>query len=149
MKEKTELVPCEICGYPVVHYEYGGYSYCEKCGWRRGGDNTELGQQWGISYPMLVSLSHAREQYKQGLPFKADFDEFIQGLFFYSEMLFDYQGTTCEVFLKGDEKSDIIVFCCTEFQQEYFSEKDFREKANIHGKCLKDIWDEVQNPRFM
>ncbi len=31
MKEKTELVPCEICGYPVVHYEYGGYSYCEKC----------------------------------------------------------------------------------------------------------------------
>ena len=59
------------------------------------------------------------------------------------------QGTTCEVFLKGDEKSDIIVFCCTEFQQEYFSEKDFREKANIHGKCLKDIWDEVQNPRFM
>ena len=149
MKEKTELVPCEICGYPVVHYEYGGYSYCEKCGWRRGADNTELEQQWGISYPMLVSLSHAREQYKQGLPFKADFDEFIQGLFFYSELLFDYQGTTCEVFLKGDEKSDTIVFCCTEFQQEYFSEKDFREKANIHGKCLKDIWDEVQNPRFM
>ena len=81
MKEKTELVPCEICGYPVVHHEYGGYSYCEKCGWRRGGDNTELEQQWGISYPMLVSLSHARAQYKQSLPFKADFDEFIRGDF--------------------------------------------------------------------
>lgn len=31
---------------------------------------------------MLVSLSRAREQYKQGLPFKADFDEFIRELFF-------------------------------------------------------------------
>ena len=149
MKEKNELVPCEICGYPVVHYEYGFYQDCPKCGWRRGGDNTELEQQWGISYPMLVSLSRAREQYKQGLPFKADFDEFIRGLLFYSEMLFDYRGTTYEVFMKGDEKSDIIVFCCAEFQQEFFSEKDFREKANINGNLLKDIWDEVQDPRYM
>ena len=98
---------------------------------------------------MLVSLSRAREQYKQGLPFKADFDEFIRGLLFYSEMLFDYRGTTYEVFMKGDEKSDIIVFCCAEFQQEFFSEKDFREKANINGNLLKDIWDEVQDPRYM
>ena len=98
---------------------------------------------------MLVSLSHEKEQYKQGLPFKADFDEFIRELFFYSEMLFDYKQTTYEVFLKGDEESDMIVFCCTDFQQEYFSEKYFREKANINGDLLKDIWDEVQHPRFM
>ena len=57
--------------------------------------------------------------------------------------------TTYEVFLKGDEESDMIVFCCTDFQQVYFSEKDFREKANINGDLLKDIWDEVQDPRFM
>lgn len=43
----------------------------------------------------------------------------------------------------------MIVFCCTDFQQEYFSEKDFREKVNINGDLLKDIWDEVQHPRFM
>ena len=51
--------------------------------------------------------------------------------------------------MKGDEESDMIVFCCTDFQQEYFSEKDFREKVNINGDLLKDIWDEVQDPRFM
>lgn len=151
MKEKikSEMRSCEICGYPVVHYEYGFYQDCPKCGWRRDSDNIELEQQWGISYPMLVSLSRAREQYKQGLPFKADFDEFIRELFFYSEMLFDYKQTTYEVFLKGDEESDMIVFCCTDFQQEYFSEKDFREKVNINGDLLKDIWDEVQDPRYM
>ena len=153
MKEKikSEMRSCEICGYPVVHYEYGFYQDCPKCGLRRGGDNTELEQQWGISYPMLVSLSHAREQYKQGLPFKADFDEFIRGLLFYSEMLFDYQGETYEAYLYRNKNVEPykFVFCCTEFQQEYFSEKDFRENANILGKCLKDIWDEVQDPRYM
>ena len=135
----------------MLHNEYGIYQDCPKCGWRRGGDNTELEQQWGISYPMLVSLSHAREQYKQGLPFKADFDEFIKGLLFYSEMLFDYQGETYEAYLYRNKNVEPykFVFCCTEFQQEYFSEKDFREKANILGKCLKDIWDEVQDPRYM
>ena len=96
---KEEVLLCEICGYPIIHNEYGSYQTCPKCGWRRGGDNTELEQQWGISYPMLVSLSHAREQYRQGLQFKADFDEFIRGLFFYSEMLFDHEQTTYEVFL--------------------------------------------------
>ena len=114
-------------------------------------DNTELEQQWGISYPMLVSLSHAREQYKQGLPFKADFDEFIRGLLFYSEMLFDYQGETYEAYLYRNKNVEPykFVFCCAEFQQDFFSEKDFREKANINGNLLKDIWDEVQDPRYM
>lgn len=146
---KEEIVLCEICGYPVLHNEYGFYQDCPKCGWRCGADNRVLERQWGISYPMLVSLSHAKKQYQKRIPFKADFDEFIRGLFFYSEMLFDYQGTTFEVFLKGAEKSDIIVFCCMEFQQEYFSEKDFRQKANIDGTLLKDLWVKVQNPRYM
>ena len=151
MKEKYELVPCEICGYPIVHYEHGGYSYCKNCGWRRGCDNTVLERQWGISYPMLVSLSHAKVQYKQGLPFKADFDEFVKGLLFYSEMLVDYQGVTYEAYLYRDKEVEPykFVFCCADFQQEYFSEKDFREKANIDGNLLKDLWDEVQNPRYM
>lgn len=146
---KEEIVSCEICGTPVIHNEYGFYEDCPRCGWRRGGDNTELEMQWGISYPMLVSLSHAKEQYKAGMPFKADFDEFVRGLLFYSEMLFDYQGETYEVFLKGDEKTDSVVFCCAEFQQEYNSEKEFREHANIYGKLLKDIWDDVHDPRYM
>ena len=99
MKGKTELVPCEICGRPIVRSEHGGYSYCENCGWRRGGDNEGLERQWGISYPMLVSLSHARAQYRQGLSFKADLDEFVNGALFYGEMLFDFGGETYEVYL--------------------------------------------------
>ena len=100
---------------------------------------------------MLVSLSRASKQYKQGLPFKADFDEFIRGLLFYSEMLFDYQGETYEAYLYRNKNVERYKFgfCCAEFQQEFFSEKDFREKATINGNLLKDIWDEVQDPRYM
>ena len=153
MKEvmKQEIVSCEICGHPVIDHESGVCMRCEKCGWQSGGDNMVLERQWGISYPMLVSLSHAKEQYKQGLPFKADFDEFVRGLLFYSEMLFDYHGETYEAYLYRDKEHEPykFVFCCAEFQQEYDSEQEFCEKANIRGKRLKDIWSEVQDPRYM
>ena len=41
---------------------------------------------------MLVTPTTAREQYRQGKPFKATFEEFSNGLFFYSEMLFEYNN---------------------------------------------------------
>ena len=138
MKEviKQEIVSCEICGHPVIDHESGVCMRCEKCGWQSGGDNTVLEQQWGISYPMLVSL---------------DFDEFVRGLLFYSEMLFDYHGETYEAYLYRDKEHEPykFVFCCAEFRQEYDSEQEFCEKANIRGKRLKDIWNEVQDPRYM
>ncbi len=149
---KTEVVPCEVCGHPVLHFEHGGYEYCRNCGWRRGCDNTKMEEWHGISYPMLVPLSRAKEQYKRGLPFKASFDEFVRGLLFYSEMLFDYSGETYEVFKQGKDYSGepyTIVFCCAAFQYTYNSKEDFIDNASISGKLLKDIWSKVENPRFM
>jgi hypothetical protein len=49
---------------------------------------------------MLVPVSRAREQYQQGRPFKATFEDFIAGLKFYIEMLFEYHGVTYEVFFQ-------------------------------------------------
>ena len=103
-------------------------------------------QKIGVSYPMLVTPTTAREQYKKGLPFKATFDEFLNGLFFYSEMLFTYKNVTYEVFLKPDKS---IVFCSSEMQQEYKTRKDFEDNANIDGVLVKDIWDEVTFAGFM
>ena len=42
-----------------------------------------------------------------------------------------------------------FVLCGGGIRQEYPTEKDFKEKANIRGKRLKDIWDLVRDPRFM
>ena len=99
----------------------------------------------GISYPMLVPLSRAREQYKAGQKFKATFEDFINGLKFYAEMLFWHNNKVHEVYYK----KDFVVFCNKDMIQEYVDEDEFYNKANINGRLLKDIWDEVVHPCFM
>lgn len=47
---------------------------------------------------MLVPLSRAKEQYKAGKPFKATFEDFINGFNFYGEMLFWYNGRPYQVY---------------------------------------------------
>ena len=138
--------PCSVCGKLAFFDEYGN-GECPHCGWLMSDDEEMFDKEMGISYPMLVPVSRAREQYKQGKPFKATFEDFINGLFFYSEMLFEHGNTIYEVFLKSDYT---IVFCCKAFQQEYSTREEFKQKAHIAGRLLKDIWDEeIQKPSFM
>ena len=142
---KNNIVKCSICGSPALQDDYGN-GECAHCGWKFSANEKEFEQTNGISYPMLVSPTTARKQYKNGQPFKATFEEFIKGLYFYSEMLFSYNNTMYEVFLKAN---NTIVFCCDTMQQEFKSQKDFEEKANINGKLLKDIWANVSFAGFM
>ncbi len=96
---------------------------------------------------MLVPLSRAREQYKAGQKFKATFEDFINGLKFYAEMLFWYDGLCYAVYYGKKEK--VILTCKNEPIQEFINEDEFFDKATIDGKLLKDIWDEVVHPCFM
>ncbi|MGN0819442.1 MAG: hypothetical protein ACI4M6_03475 [Christensenellaceae bacterium] len=141
---KDQITKCSICGSPALQDQFGN-GECKNCGWKFSKDEETLEQKTGISYPMLVSPTTAREQYKKGLPFKATFNEFVNGLYFYSEMIFDYNGTTYEVFLKKDYT---IVFCSNDMQQEYKTRQDFENKANINGILLKSLWDKINNPSF-
>ena len=100
----------------------------------------------GISYPMLVSPTTAKKQYAQGLPFKATFEEFIKGLYFYSEMLFKHNNIMYEVFLGPDYT---IVFCSAELEQKFATKEEFENNAHIGGRLLKDIWHEVTFAGFM
>lgn len=95
---------------------------------------------------MLVTPTTAREQYKKGLPFKATFNEFVNGLFFYSEMEFTYKNINYAVFF---DSNYTIVFCSEDMKQEYKTREEFEQKANINGKLLKNIWQDVKNPDFM
>ncbi len=145
ISEYTNPVPCEVCGQLTFMDDYGNMDKCPNCGWL-GCSGNELLEKWhGISYPMLVPLSRAREQYKAGQKFKATFEDFINGLKFYSEMLFWYGGKYFAVYnldegvsLENRESSTI-----------YKNIDDFTDNANINGRLLKDIWDEVVHPCFM
>ena len=142
---KDQMTKCSICNSIAIKDQYGN-GECTNCGWKFSKDEEMFEQKIGISYPMLVTPTTAREQYKKGLPFKATFTEFLNGLYFYSEMVFIHKNITYEVFLKNDKK---IVFCSKNMQQEYKSRSDFENKANINGELLKNLWNEVSFAGFM
>ena len=142
---KDQMTKCSICGSVALQDQYGN-GECKNCGWKFSKDEEIFEQKIGISYPMLVTPTTAREQYKKGLPFKATFTEFVNGLFFYSEMLFIYNNIMYEVFLKQDYT---IVFCSKDMQQEYKTRQEFENNANISEKLLKDIWNDVSFAGFM
>lgn len=142
---KTKIVKCSICGGVASEDEYGN-GECRNCGWKFGKDQDLLEEKLGISYLMLVSPTTARKQYRAGQKFKATFDEFVSGLFFYSEMLFEHNNIMYEVFRKGEQK---IVLCSKDMLQEFDSRESFVNGANIDGCLLKDLWDDVTFAGFM
>lgn len=157
---KDQIVKCSICGAAAFQDQYGN-GECKHCGWQFSQDEEDFERKMGISYPMLVSPTTAREQYKKGLPFKATFKEFIRGLIFYSEMTFTYKNKRYGVFFYrdvnviGDDLEDFDGFV------EFFEDKvtsslvkfknieEFKNNAKIDGKLLKDLWDEVSFAGFM
>lgn len=142
---KDQSVKCSICGKLAFKDQYGN-GECKNCGWQFSRDEEELEKTAGISYPMLVTPTTAREQYKKGLPFKATFKEFINGLYYYSEMLFEYKNVMYEVFFG---ENDNIILCSKDMQNEYTSRADFEANANIDGILLKDLWNDVSFAGFM
>lgn len=138
-------VKCSICGQDAYRDEYGN-GECKNCGWKFSKDEEKFEKDRGISYPMLVSPTTARRQYLNGEPFKATFNEFVNGLYFYSEMLFTVYGVTYEVYL---ESSRNIVMCNDDTEQKFSSREEFINNASIDGKLLKDIWVDVSFAGFM
>lgn len=84
-------------------------------------------------------LGKARKLYKQGKPFKPDFDDFLEALYAYSEMEFKYGGVQYEVFRTDNG----IWFCSPATRREFKTRRDFIEEANINGAPLKLIWNSV------
>lgn len=141
--EKIDFKPCDVCG-KIVAIDQFGFGDCENCGWIQ--DPSLVTMPDTVMYPNRLSLNKAKALYIKGKKLQPDFYDFIEGLFMYSEMVFTFDNTIYEVFLKQD---DTIVFCSTDMQQEYKTKEDFINKAHINGKLLKDIWHNVINADYM
>ena len=134
---------CTVCG-KIAFFDEFGNGTCPHCGWEMERNEEQMGKR-GISYPMLVPVWRAREQYKQGKPFKATFEDFVNGLYFYSEMSFLHKGIHYYVMFSNGK----ICIGHDGGYQLYDTREEFTEKANIDGRLLKDVWDEVENPSYM
>ena len=141
---KTIEKKCVICGNSVLTDIYG-QGRCFHCNWYN--DVMDEENENEVIFPNLVSLNKAKRLYQEGKPFSPDLNDFMEMLYFYSEVEFWYKGLNCCVTLKEDSK---IEFGWSPNNVYYFTDKDdFIQNAKIGDVYVKDIWDKVENPKYI
>ena len=143
--DKIYKSTCDVCGTEVLVDSIGNGDKCPKCSWIKCNDSEEFPDR--VMWPNLISLNKARKLYIEGKPFSPDIDDFIGGLDFYGEMEFTYQGINYGV----TRSNGMIDFWIVNGKTvELFKDSiEFRNKAQINGKYLKDIWQEVKNVNWL
>lgn len=141
---KTIEKKCVICGNSVLTDIYG-QGRCFHCNWYN--DVMDEENENEVIFPNLVSLNKAKRLYQEGKPFSPDLNDFMEMLYFYSEVEFWYKGLNCCVTLKEDSK---IEFGWSPDNVYYFADKDdFIKNAKIGNEYIQDIWDKVENPKYI
>lgn len=134
---------CSVCNKILLASKTGN-GECPFCGWY----NNRLGEinEDEVIFPNMVSLNKAKKLYNEGKSFRPDLNDFIEMLYFYSEVEFGYKGLNCCVCLI-DKK---IEFGWSPDNVYYFTNKDdFIQNAKIGDEYVKDIWDKVENPKYI
>lgn len=135
---------CDVCGN-IILVSKTGNGECLHCGWY----NNILGARNDdkVIFPNFVSLNKAKKLYQEGKTFSPDLNDFIEMLYFYSEVEFWYKGLNCCVSIREDNK---IEFGWSPDNVYYFADKnDFIQNAKIGDEYVKDIWDKVEDPKYM
>ena len=141
---KTIEKKCVICGNSVLTDIYG-QGRCFHCNWYN--DVMDEENENEVIFPNKVSLNKAKKLYQEGKPFSPDLNDFMEMLYFYSEVEFWYKGLNCCVSLREDNK---IEFGWSPNNVYYFANKnDFIKNAKIENEYVKDIWDKVENPKYI
>ena len=135
---------CPVCEKNALKDKYGN-GKCETCGWKI--DKISKKRKDEVIYPNLISLNKAKRLYQEGKPFTPDLNDFMEMLYFYSEVEFWYKGLNCCATLREDNK---IEFGWNPGNVYYFADKDdFIKNAKIGDVYVKDIWDKVENPKYI
>ncbi len=133
---------CSVCG-KIIKKDIYDQGNCPFCKWK----NNFLADKNPnrVIYPNLISLNEAKQLYGQGKPFEPDLDDFVEALFFYSEVQFKYNNMFYEVILASENNEDIIKM--NDFNggnlQTFKTKEDFKNNAKVEGKFLKDIWNDT------
>ena len=147
--EKNIEKKCAVCGGNYMTSELDLYP-CPHCGWYNDLMCEEHENE--VVYRNLISFNKAKELHAEGKPLKPNLNDFLKGLYFYSEMQFYYKGKGYGLFLTShDSNKDVIDFF--EFDCDsigiYDTKEDFIANAKIGDEYVRDIWDKVGNPSYM
>ena len=144
--DKTIYTKCDVCGKALLAGRTGN-GECQYCGWY----NNRLGEinENEVIFPNLISLNKAKRLYKEGLPLRPDLNDFLDGLYFYCEMEFWYNGLNCCLFIADNPQGEIEFGWSPESVNYYLNKEDFIQNAKIGDEFVRDIWDKVENPKYM
>lgn len=137
---------CDICDKTLLVSKTGN-GECLHCGWY----NNRLGEANAgeVVFPNLVSLNKAKRLFEEGKPFRPDLKDFLDALYFYNEVEFWYKGLNCCLFIT-DNPLGKINFGWSSDNVYYFTDKDdFIKNAKIGDVYVRDIWDKVENPKYL
>lgn len=138
--------PCQVCGKSVLVDPYGN-GFCENCGWVQNREFDRYPDE--VRYPNIVSFNKAKLFFSEGKPLSPSFEDFIEGLKFYKEMQFDYEGKTYGVLIGENDSVHFYLFHSLENYQIYPSVSAFYEKAHINDTPLSSLWSDALNADYM
>ncbi len=137
---------CPVCGSTIYVNSVGNGKKCLNCSWAKSVICEDFPDK--VICPNLISLSKARKLYKDGKSFKPDFDDFVDGFNFYGEMQFTYNGVIYG--LMGIENEGVEFWGINTKEYKTFKNiEEFKQKAKVQGKLLKNIWNEVENANWL
>ncbi len=144
--DKTVIKKCAVCGSDVKVDQFG-QGQCLNCTWYNGDDAEFYNER--VVFPNLVSLNKAKKLIQDNKAIKPDLDDFIGMFLFYGEVEFTYKGVEYEMSRKGNDGGNYFGYSL-ESVKIYGSTEEFRENAKTHdGKFLRDVWDEVEDAKYI
>ena len=141
--EKNIDTLCAVCGKTYKTSEVDLLP-CPYCGWYN--DSMCEENPDNVIYRNMVSFNKAKSLYKQGKQLSPTLKEFLEAFEFYGETEFEYNGLLCQL----DRKKHGIEFGWSPESIQYFKNKeDFIQNAKIGEEYVRNIWDKVENPRYV
>lgn len=128
---------CDVCGKDIKVDEFGN-GKCKNCGWNN--DENALIYPDAINPPNFMSLNEAIYNYKKNIKYKPTFDRIVELLERGLDVMFKYKGNKYQLSRLNDYT---IWEYDTKNYISYPTIEQFKEKAEIGGVPLKDLWEKV------
>lgn len=137
---------CPVCNGLIFMDSNGNGEKCPNCSWVKSTIHEEFPDR--VICPNLISLNKAKQLYRTGKPFTPDFNDFIEGFNFYGEMEFTYKETVYCLMAVQDIGLEFWGIN-TSLYETFKDIEEFKQKAQIDNKLVKNIWNEVKNAHWL
>ncbi len=144
--EKNIQKKCAVCKKVYLTSELD-LTPCPYCGWYNDSMCEENPDK--VIYRNLISFNKAKQFYSDRKPLKPDLIDFLEAFEFYGETGFEYNNIDFALF-RHREYGIEMSWSPEPNGTIYFKDKDdFIQNAKIGNEFIREIWDKVDDPRYL